>query len=269
LKQKPANSFAQNLVPYSGQSAVNIEITSAVYLSQPFTYSGKPAVNIMIHSLGHSTHPKEDFISICQEANLHTIIDTRSHPGSTNYPHYNKEQIEQWLPAAGINYEWWPNLGGWTNRHLPLTQEYQQYDVDITQYQTAFPKQRIAKKRPLPETDKGFTNYGFHDYQFYMTLPEFLHAIDNLLKRRERLACICSEGYWAKCHRSMIADYLIWLGKEMWHIQPRSRKIKKPRIIINYYPHSTVIGDRLNRYHPHVIQTWEHYKTPLQNNQIH
>lgn len=213
----------------------------------------------MIYSLGHSTHTIEDFIDTCHTANIDTIIDTRSHPGSKNHPQYNIENMTEWLPNANIDYQWWPELGGWTDKHAKFTKLYKQYDVDIALYcNNAFPKQRIAKSR-TPTRPHDFTNWGFYDYSFYMTLPEFLKGIDKLIiaGQNKNIACICCEACWTRCHRSMIADYLTTSNITMTHITPRFRKIKQPRTVVNMQAHP--IGDRLLRYHPDIINTWKQW----------
>lgn len=215
----------------------------------------------MIMSLGHSTWPITDFIDVCRTANIDTIIDTRSHPGSTNSPQYNRRALEKALTAAGIGYEWWPGLGGWDTRHRGLMDKLKRYDVDLSYYVDGhFPKQRIAKKRVMAEDECGFTNYGFHDYQFFMVLDEFIRDADRLVERgkSENVACICCEACWTKCHRSMIADYLNFLDVDMVHVTPRFRKIKQPRTVVTLKKHSEVMGTRALRYHPDVIQVWFH-----------
>ncbi len=218
----------------------------------------------MLYSLGHSTYPAADFITICQTAAIDTIIDTRSHPGSKAHPQYNQNQMGGWLNAAGLGYEWWPALGGWADRHADLAFVYLEYDVTINEYcHNSFPKQRIARTRSIPEGGTGFTNYGFHDYQFFMTLSEFLNGAQRLLdySRTKNLACICCEACWSRCHRSMIADYLVWRGADLTHLTPRFRKIKQPRTVVTAVAHSTAIGARLNRYHPAVMAAWRDHET--------
>lgn len=223
----------------------------------------RSAVRTMIYSLGHNTLSTDDFVSACVAANIDTIIDTRSHPGSANYPHFNREQMKKWLLESGIDYLWQPSLGGWANRHLGM--DFSEFDVDVSFYtNNAFPKQRIAKKRDVDD-DQGFTNYGFHDYQFFMSLPEFMDGVDYLLEysKDKNVACICCEALWTRCHRSMIGDFLVWRGYDMTHVIPRFRKIKKPRVAVSLKQYSEVLVSkttglsRLNRYHPYVISKWE------------
>lgn len=82
-----------------------------------------------------------------------------------------------------------------------------------------------------------------------MMSPEWLEAADTLAARAfgpraADLAVMCAETLWWRCHRSLIADYFVWRGLEVVHLQPELNR------------HSQVIGDRLSRYPPEVIVAW-------------
>lgn len=214
----------------------------------------------MLFGLGHSTLETDDFVAACQAAKIDTIIDVRSHPGSAKFPQYNKSNMIDYLPRNCIKYEWWPELGGWTDQHRELAHAFSGYDVDIIAYcNNAFPKARIAKKRNL-DGKPGFTNFGFHDYQFFMTLPEFLLGIDKLIEKSAEcnIACTCCEAAWFKCHRSMIADYLAWMGHSFYHIEPRFRKTMQPRTVVKCSEHQ--LRERLSRYDITVLTAWANHK---------
>ena len=53
-----------------------------------------------------------------------------------------------------------------------------------------------------------------------MDTPEFVAAADELaaLARADRVAAMCAEGVWWRCHRSMIADYFKANGWTVLHI---------------------------------------------------
>lgn len=213
----------------------------------------------MIFSLGYSTFSADDFVDICKAANINTIIDTRSHPGSSKYPHYNKDNMAVWLNNHNVDYEWWPELGGWNTHHIEYLYFKEKYDVDVAMYLDGhFPKQRIAKAHKLNEGESGWTNYGFHDYQHYMQLDEFIDSANKLINLPNDInfAMICCEACWTRCHRSMIADYLYHIGYDVFHVTPRFRKIKKPRTVVSIKRHGDVIGTRLTRYHPDIIAKW-------------
>ncbi|MCZ7661468.1 MAG: DUF488 domain-containing protein [Thermoleophilia bacterium] len=89
-------------------------------------------------------------------------------------------------------------------------------------------------------------------YSLAMAAPEWLEATDELIARAlhgRNLAFMCAEGLWWRCHRSMIADYVVWRGSDVCHLQPQHTR------------HSAVLGDRLERYEPRVIQVWEDWRS--------
>lgn len=82
-----------------------------------------------------------------------------------------------------------------------------------------------------------------------MTTQEFFAAADELaeLGGRDDVAVMCAEGVWWRCHRSMIADYLVVAGSEIVHLQPQPTR------------HVQAIGDRLGRYDPEVLAAWRRH----------
>ena len=47
------------------------------------------------------------------EADIHTLVDIRSLPGSNKYPHFNNKNLTSVLPQNGLQYFWLPNLEGY------------------------------------------------------------------------------------------------------------------------------------------------------------
>lgn len=162
--------------------------------------------------------------------------------------------MEEWVPAAGFNYEWWPQLGGWTAKHAPLAKKMSKHGVDLAPYMKGkFPKQRIAKtsEEEDQKSDKPkWTNVGLYDYQFFMTILEFLEGARDLALRSqsENVGIFCAEVLWWKCHRSMVCDCLHWYGVESFHVQPK------------FIEHSKAISNRIERYEPEVIAAWTRFK---------
>lgn len=199
----------------------------------------------MILTIGHSTMPAEEFAKLVQHHKVDAIWDTRSHPGSTKYPQYDKEAIKAWLP---IKYEWIPMLGGWSAAHASLAKDMEVFGVDVMCYcHKHFPKQRIAAERPHKETDVTWWNQGLYDYSWFTMLPEFQYSVKALITaaRTHNIAIMCSEAQWWRCHRSMIADHLVAVGSDAMHIMGNRQT-----------PHSQVIGNRLKRYDPRIRAKW-------------
>jgi len=218
-----------------------------------------------IYTIGHSTLDKESFLKLADPVT--TIIDVRSHPTS-RWEQHRKEELEQWLPSSGVGYEWWPELGGWTKRHLGLADKMKEHFVDVQAYANGkFPKQRIGKNFGHPdqvelqlEKRPTWYNQGLWDYSWFMSLPEFVEGGERLIERgrRDDVAIMCCECKWWCCHRSMISDFLAWRGIDSFHLMPRIRQKNKVKYTdgIKITRHFDSLGNRLERYDPGVAKAW-------------
>jgi uncharacterized protein (DUF488 family) len=140
-------------------------------------------------TVGHSTHPLGEFLDILHAHGITRIADVRRFPGSRAYPHFNPEQLERSLAESGISYTPMPTLGG--------------------------------RRKPRADSQHhAWHNDSFRGYADYMDTAEFAVAADELaaLARDDRVAAMCAEGVWWRCHRSMIADYFKANGWEVLHI---------------------------------------------------
>jgi len=142
-----------------------------------------------VWTVGHSTRSAEEFNEILASHRIEALVDVRSFPGSRRYPHFNKQQLGESLEAVGINYFHLPSLGG---------------------------------RRPTRKDSKNtaWKNQSFRGYADHMETEEFQQGIDRLLKiaRDKRVAIMCAEALWWRCHRSMISDFLKARGVEVIHI---------------------------------------------------
>jgi uncharacterized protein (DUF488 family) len=172
----------------------------------------------MIFTAGHSTLTAEQFIDLLHSAPVNEVWDIRSYP-SSKWEWFRRAAMERWLPEAGIAYRWVPALGG--RRKAPW----------------APPAQRATA---------GWSAEGFYNYAWYTTTDEFAQGAHELIEAgAERdLAIMCAEGLWWRCHRSMVADYLLFLGHGVVHLQPQR------------VHHGDVVGDRLARYDAAVVDVW-------------
>src|SRR5262249_26202335 len=69
-------------------------------------------VGMRLYSVGHGARPLEDLVRTLAAADVGTVVDVRSHPGSRRHPHFAREALTQSLPAHNIQYLWEPRLGG-------------------------------------------------------------------------------------------------------------------------------------------------------------
>jgi len=120
------------------------------------------------------------------------VVDVRIAPGSRKFPHFGKDLLGEWLPAAGVAYRWEKRLGGF-------------------------------RKLPPESPDMALRNDSFRAYAAYMRSPEFSLAIGELLAgaAEQSTAIMCSETVWWRCHRRLIADQAVLLhGVEVLHLMP-------------------------------------------------
>ena len=133
----------------------------------------------LICTIGHSTHPLDEFVSLLKINVVTHVLDVRTVPRSRQNPQFNKETLPDFLRAAGIKYTHLPELGGLRHAH----------------------KDSI---------NGAWRNASFRGYADYMQTPEFAVNVQNVMEfaAHERCALMCAEAVPWRCHRSLIADAL-------------------------------------------------------------
>ncbi len=141
---------------------------------------------LTVWTIGHSTHPIEEFIEILLEYEVNLLVDVRTIPRSRHNPQFNKDELPGSLAAFKIGYEHLENLGGL--RHT-------------------------AKD----SVNLGWRNTSFRGYADYMQTPEFAAAVDELIAqaKKKRIAIMCAEAVPWRCHRSLIGDALLVRGVDV------------------------------------------------------
>ena len=136
-----------------------------------------------IFTIGHSTHPIEEFVHLLQAHGVEQLIDIRTVPRSRTNPQFNRETLPNSLKAAGIGYLHMPALGG--------------------------------LRRPRADSpNTAWRNASFRGYADYMQTPEFAAALDSLVElgSQTQVAIMCAEAVPWRCHRSLVADALFARG---------------------------------------------------------
>ena len=196
-----------------------------------------------IYTIGHSTLSRTEFLKTI--AHMDVVVDVRSHPSSKIAPQFNTENLANWLREDGKSYLRLPSLGGWGPKYKDLTwQRAMDYgDQGLLGYLCQnFPRHRVSKRA---QTTTGWKLQGFADFSLWMLEEEFYRGLSQLidLVRSDKGICILGGSmiYW-RCHRSMIADALCYLGWNVAHLQPRLMW------------HDAIARDRLNRYSPRFFE---------------
>lgn len=150
-------------------------------------------------TVGHSTHPIDELIDMLTAHGVTRIADVRRFAGSRKFPQFNPAPLEQSLREAGIAYTPVPSLGG--------------------------------RRKVLPDSPHTtWRNESFRGYADYMDTAEFATAAESLaaLARVDRVAAMCSEAVWWRCHRSMIADYFKAHRWDVLHIMGLGEATEHP-----------------------------------------
>jgi uncharacterized protein (DUF488 family) len=150
-----------------------------------------------IFTIGHSTRPVGELIALLQEAGVERLVDVRSVPRSRANPQFNADALPEPLAASGIGYAHLAALGGL--RHHP--------------------------KGAPPSPNTLWRNAAFRNYADYAMTPLFHAGLDELCgaAREERCAIMCAEAVWWRCHRRIIADYLLARGLAVTHIMGKAK----------------------------------------------
>jgi uncharacterized protein (DUF488 family) len=148
-----------------------------------------------IHTVGHGTLSSGEFATLIVGARVDCVVDVRSFPGSRHNPQFGREEMERWVPEAGIAYVWMRDLGG--------------------------------RRRPVDGSKHiALRNDAFRAYADYMETHTFLTSIEGLLglAKSDSPTVMCSESLWWRCHRRLIADYLVLVrGIDVVHLMHDGR----------------------------------------------
>jgi uncharacterized protein (DUF488 family) len=147
-------------------------------------------------TVGHSTRPVEEFVDLLERAQVACVVDVRTVPRSRTNPQYNRDVLPETLARFEIGYEHIAALGGLRAR-----------------------TQGVA-----PEVNAFWQNQSFHNYADYALTPPFRCGLARLreLGHERRCAIMCAEAVWWRCHRRIIADYLMAAGETVFHILGRN-----------------------------------------------
>lgn len=143
-------------------------------------------------TIGHSTRPLAEFVELLKESRVGMVVDVRSMPRSRTNPQFNQDALPTTLQDYQIAYQHMSLLGGLRNKQMPTEDSPNDY-------------WRI----------KSFRRYA--DYALSEDFAEGLSELKSVGDER-RVAIMCAEAVWWRCHRRLIADYLLASGESVFHI---------------------------------------------------
>jgi uncharacterized protein (DUF488 family) len=143
-------------------------------------------------TIGHSMHSISEFVDLLRPAEAQLVADVRTVPRSRANPQFNRDALPDSLAACRIGYEHIPELGGL----------------------------RVRRRHAEPSPNGFWENASFRNYADYALTDGFRTGLARLreLGAERRVAIMCAEAVWWRCHRRIIADYLLAAGETVFHI---------------------------------------------------
>ena len=142
-------------------------------------------------TFGHGTLERPALAELLRGAGVVRLVDVRRFPGSRRNLDVARDALPAWLPEEGIEYTWLEELGG--RRRLPAGE--------------------VSR-------DTWWQVEMFRAYATYTRTDEFGQGLDTLAALADdaaspgqgRIAIMCSETVWWRCHRRIVADVAV-LGR--------------------------------------------------------
>ena len=150
-----------------------------------------------LFTIGHSTRPIAEFVELLRQCAVACVVDVRSIPYSRANPHYDRERFASTLAAYQLGYVHLGALGGRRGKAADVA----------------------------PKLNAFWGNQSFHNFADYALSTTFRSGLADLEERgrASRCAIMCAEAVWWRCHRRIIADYLIADGLDVLHIMGKGR----------------------------------------------
>lgn len=135
---------------------------------------------LTIFTIGHSTHPLEEFIEMLKAHGIKMVVDVRTIAKSRHNPQFNEVALEKSLAEVNIKYQRLEALGG-------------------------------LRHTTKDSINGAWKNASFRGYVDYMQTPEFKSGIERLvdIAQTQPTAIMCAEAVPWRCHRSLIGDVLL------------------------------------------------------------
>ena len=146
--------------------------------------------SLTIYTIGHSDRTLDDFLQLLVANNIKILVDVRSYPYSTRFPHFSQDALREAVYARQIEYHWaGRQLGG-------------------------------KRKLNNPESHPALTINSLSGFAEYMETDQFERVITQLvnLASKSKTAILCAEKLPSHCHRALISDYLLMKNLNVIHI---------------------------------------------------
>ena len=150
-----------------------------------------------IYTIGHSTRSIAQFVELLRVGRVELVVDIRSISRSRTNPQYDLDRLPAALAEHQIGHTQILELGGLRKKSTTVPSEVNAYWI----------------------------NRSFHNYADYALSGEFRTGLGRLLglAAGSRSAIMCAEAVWWRCHRRIVADYLLHESRKVFHLMDGSR----------------------------------------------
>lgn len=150
------------------------------------------AMTHRFYTIGHSRRTLLDFVEVLRAYKIDIVVDVRHIPRSYANPQFNRDTLPTSLSSFQIDYTHIAELGGLRGKQSGL----------------------------VPSRNLFWKVRAFQNYADYALTQQFQGGLDRLreLGRTRSSVIMCAEILWWRCHRRIIADYLICAGESVVHI---------------------------------------------------
>lgn len=139
------------------------------------------------YTIGHSSRSFEEFRSALETHGVDLVADIRRLPGSDRHPQFDREPLADALAEHGIEYRYLEALGG----------------------------RRSSGRDDSPNA--AWENESFRAYADYALSEAFQDGLEDLVELggASTPAIMCAEAVYWRCHRRIVADWLLARGHEV------------------------------------------------------
>ncbi len=190
-----------------------------------------------IFTIGHSTRSLDDFIALLHSHGINRLADIRTVPKSRRHPHFAGDALARSLPAEDVAYRHFPGLGGlrkpkrdstntgWRHEGFRGYADYMQTAEFARALEELIDWARGGPERAAPQLDNDVMSVERATPQLHEDVARAEGAVPtgNVARALQaRVAIMCAEALWWRCHRQLVADALVARGIEVRHIASAS-----------------------------------------------
>jgi len=192
---------------------------------------------VTIFTIGHSTRSLDDFIALLHSHGINRLADIRTVPKSRRHPHFAGDALARSLPAEDVAYRHFPGLGGlrkpkrdstntgWRHEGFRGYADYMQTAEFARALEELIDWARGGPERAAPQLDNDVMRVERATPQLHEDVARAEGAVPpgNVAPAfQARVAIMCAEALWWRCHRQLVADALVARGIEVRHIASAS-----------------------------------------------